>query len=101
MDFFTVPTLTFQTLYCFFVIEHYRRRIAFQLHCASTSLWIVQQLREALPLPRPYRYVLFDWDAKVGNDVFEFLTASGTDVNHSAEPMAERNRGAMDWQCSS
>jgi hypothetical protein len=26
-DFFTVPTLTFRLLYCFFVIEHGRRRI--------------------------------------------------------------------------
>jgi hypothetical protein len=26
-DFFTVPTLTFQLLYCFFVIEHGRRKI--------------------------------------------------------------------------
>ena len=32
-DFFTVPTLTFQLLYCFFVIEHGRRRI---LHCNLT-----------------------------------------------------------------
>ena len=30
MDFFTVPTLTFGVLYCFFVIGHDRRRI---LHC--------------------------------------------------------------------
>jgi len=27
IDFFTVPTLTFQLLYCFFIIEHGRRRI--------------------------------------------------------------------------
>ena len=27
MDFFTVPTLTFQVLYCFFIIEHDRRKI--------------------------------------------------------------------------
>jgi hypothetical protein len=27
MDFFTVPTLTFEVLYCFFVIAHNRRRI--------------------------------------------------------------------------
>src|SRR6185503_15358231 len=27
VDFFTVPTLTFRLLYCFFVIEHGRRRI--------------------------------------------------------------------------
>ena len=33
MDFFTVPTLTFGMLYCFFVISHDRRRI---LHCNVT-----------------------------------------------------------------
>jgi hypothetical protein len=27
MDFFTVPTITFGVLYCFFVIGHDRRRI--------------------------------------------------------------------------
>ena len=34
MDFFTVPTLTFGVLYCFFVIAHDRRRI---LHCNVTK----------------------------------------------------------------
>jgi len=33
-DFFTVPTLTFQTLYFFFVIEHGRRRL---LHFNCTA----------------------------------------------------------------
>lgn len=33
MDVFTAPTLTFQVLYCFFVIAHDRRRI---LHCNVT-----------------------------------------------------------------
>lgn len=33
-DFFTIPTLTFQTLYCFFVIEHGRRRV---LHFNCTT----------------------------------------------------------------
>src|SRR5260370_32545257 len=41
MDFFTVPTLTFGVLYCFFVIAHDRRHI---LHCNvtrhPTGLWI-------------------------------------------------------------
>jgi hypothetical protein len=27
MDFFTVPTMTFRVLYCFFVIEHERRKV--------------------------------------------------------------------------
>jgi putative transposase len=36
MDFFTVPTITFGVLYCFFVISHDRRRItALQHHEAS------------------------------------------------------------------
>jgi hypothetical protein len=33
LDFFTVPTLTFQLLYGFFVIEHSRRKV---LHCNVT-----------------------------------------------------------------
>jgi putative transposase len=48
MDFFTVPTITFGVLYCFFVIGHDRRRI---LQCNVTrnpnALWIVQQMRDA------------------------------------------------------
>jgi hypothetical protein len=50
MDFFTVPTITFGILYCFFVISHERRRILhFNVTCHPTSTWIVQQLREACP----------------------------------------------------
>ena len=44
-DFFTVPTVTFKLLYCFFVIEHGRRKI---LHYNVTSHpnaeWVVQQI---------------------------------------------------------
>jgi putative transposase len=35
MDFFTVPTVTFGVLYCFFVISHNRRRI---LHFNVTGI---------------------------------------------------------------
>jgi hypothetical protein len=69
-DFFTVPTVTFRVLYCFFVIEHERRKI---LHCNvtphPTAEWIVQQLREAFPEPCPYRYVIFDRDRKFDGEV--------------------------------
>jgi len=70
MDFFTVPTITFSVLYCFFVIDHARRRI---LHVNvtrhPTSLWIVQQLREAFPFGSAPRFVIFDRDAKYGAEV--------------------------------
>jgi putative transposase len=77
-DFFTVPTLAFRLLYCFFVIEHGRRQILhFRATAHPTSEWIVQQLREAFAFPCPYRYVIFDRDAKFSPDVREFLTSSG------------------------
>ena len=55
MDFFTVPTLTFSVLYCFFLISHDRRRI---LHLNvtrhPTSSWIVQHDAKPFPTcPRP------------------------------------------------
>ena len=70
IDFFTVPTITFSVLYCFFVIGHDRRRI---LNCNvtrhPTSLWIVQQLREAFPFDSAPRFLIFDRDAKYGLEV--------------------------------
>jgi putative transposase len=48
MDFFTVRTLTFGVLYCFFVIGHERRKILhFNVTRNPNSLWVVQQLRDA------------------------------------------------------
>ena len=58
-DFFTVSTVTFQLLYCFFVIAHGRRKILhFNVTRHPTADWVVQQLREAFPEASPYRYVI-------------------------------------------
>ena len=65
MDFFTVPTLTFRVLYCFFVIEHGRRRILhFNVTEHPTGPWIVQQLRETFRESCQYRYAILDRDGK-------------------------------------
>ena len=70
MDFFTVPTITFGVLYCFFVISHDRRRILhFNLTKHPTSTWIVQQLRQAFPFESAPRFLIFDRDAKYGLEV--------------------------------
>jgi hypothetical protein len=46
MDFFTVPTLTFGVLYCFFVIGHDRRKILhFNVTRNPNALWVAQQWR--------------------------------------------------------
>jgi putative transposase len=70
MDFFTLPTITFGVLYCFFIISHDRRRI---LHCNvtrhPTSNWIIQQLREAFPYQSVPTFLILDRDAKYGLEV--------------------------------
>jgi transposase InsO family protein len=67
MDFFTVPTVTFSVLHCFFIISHDRRRILhFNVTKHPTSLWIVQQLREAFPFDSAPKFLIFDRDTKYG-----------------------------------
>jgi putative transposase len=97
-DFFTVPTLRFRTLYCFFVIEHGRRRIL-HFNCTThpNSDWIVRQLRDALPLPCRYRYMLFDHDAKFGTEVVAFLNASGTEPLRTSVRSPWQNGTAERW----
>src|SRR4030088_2053370 len=70
MDFFTVPTVTFSVLYCFFLISYDRRRILrFNVTKHPASLWIVQQLREAFPFESAPRFLIFDRDGKYGVEV--------------------------------
>jgi hypothetical protein len=77
MDFFTLPTLTFRVLYCFFVIEHGRRKILhFNVAEHPAGPWTVQQLREAFLESCPYRYAILDRDGKFGEEVTDFLTAT-------------------------
>jgi putative transposase len=67
MDFFTVPTIAFRVLYCFFVISHDRRCILhFNVTRHPTGPWVVQQLREAFPFGSSPRFLLFDRDGKYG-----------------------------------
>ncbi len=68
MDFFTVPTLTFSVLYCFFVIAHDRRRVLhFNVTWHPTSSWVGQQLREAFPYQTAPKCLILDQDAMYGS----------------------------------
>jgi transposase InsO family protein len=97
-DFFTVPTVTFRMLYCFFVIEHQRRKI---LHCNvtphPTAEWIIQQLRAALPELFRYRDVLFDRDRKFNAEVIGFLKAAGLQPKRTSVQAPWRNGLAERW----
>ena len=54
MDFFTVPTLGFQILYIFVILNHSRRQVEhFAVTAHPTMAWVIQQLREAMPFGLP------------------------------------------------
>src|SRR5258706_245427 len=78
MDFFTVPTVTFRLLCCFFVISHERRRILhFNVTRHPTSAWIIQQLREAFPFESASKFLIFDRDSKYGLEVLVAVRSLG------------------------
>jgi putative transposase len=97
-DFFTVPTVTFKFLYCFFVIEHGRRKILhFNVTRHPTAEWIVQQLREAFPEAGPYRYVILDRDSKFNRGVVTFLEATGLQSKRTSFRSPWQNSIAERW----
>jgi putative transposase len=97
-DFFTVPTVTFQLLYCFFVIEHGRRKILhFTVTRHPTAEWVVQQLREAFPEASPYRYVILDRDSKFDDEAITFLKATGLQPKRTSIQAPWQNGTAERW----
>ena len=78
MDFFTVPTLTFGMVYCFFAIAHDRRRILhFNVTRHPTSAWVVQQLREAFPYESASGFLIFDRGANFSEQVVDSISGFG------------------------
>jgi hypothetical protein len=97
-DFFTVPTVTFQLLYCFFVIAHERRQILhFNVTLHPTADWVVQQLREAFPEVSPYHYVILDHDSKFDTEVIAFLKATGLKPKRTSVQAPWQNGTAERW----
>ena len=99
MDFFTVPTLTFGVLYCFFVISHDRRRI---LRCNVTrnpqALWVALQLHEAWEYgEQPQRFLIFDRDSKFSADVVSSVQAIGFQPVRTAFRSPWQNGVAERW----
>ena len=98
LDFFTVPTVTFKLLYCFFVIEHGRRRILhFNVTLHPTAEWVIQQLREAFPEGGKLRYVVLDRDAKFNADVLGLLKATGLRPKRTSIQSPWQNGIAERW----
>src|SRR4029453_16346013 len=60
-DFFTVPTATFRSLYCFVILSHDRRKVLhFNVTAHPTAAWTAQQIVEAFPGDTAPRFLLRD-----------------------------------------
>jgi putative transposase len=98
MDFFTVPTLTFGVLYCFFIIAHGRRRI---LHCKvtkhPTSAWVIQQLREAFPYDSSPGYLIFDRGSNFNEEVIDNVKSFGIEPKRTSFRSPWQNGIAERW----
>src|SRR5215831_5371472 len=97
-DFFTVPSVTFRLLHCFFVIEQGRRKILhFNVTRHPTAEWVVQQLREAFPEAGRYRYAIFDRDSRHDADVIGFWKATGLKAKRTSVQAPWQNGVAERW----
>ena len=102
IDFFTVTTLNFATLYVFLVLDHGRREV---LHFAVTRHpymdWVIQQLRESMPFGQQPKYLFRDNDGIYGNGVRAYLDSCGIEEVRTAyrspwqNPFVERCIGTL------
>ena len=98
MDFFTLPTLTFGVLYCFFVIAHERRRILhWNVTKQPTSAWVVQQLREAFPYDSAPGYLIFDRGTNFNEEVIDTVESFGIQPKRTSFRSPWQNGVAERW----
>ena len=86
MDFFVVPTLFFKRLYCFFIIEHERRKILhFNVTFHPTAQWVIMQLREAFKGSHWIKFMIYDRDA-IFSSLVDTNQLNGPGFAHINEP---------------
>jgi putative transposase len=93
-----VPTLTFNVLYCFFVIAHDRRRILhFNVTRYPSSVWVIQQLREAFPYGWAPGYLIFDRGANFNEEVTDTVKSFGIQPKRTSFRSPWQNGAAERW----
>ena len=106
VDFFTVPTASFQVLFGFLVLAHDRRRVVhFNVTANPTAHWTAQQVVDAFPWESAPRYLLRDRDSIFGGlfrsrvrgmSIEEVLIAYRSPWQN---PFAERLIGSIRREC--
>lgn len=106
IDFFTVPTVTFQVLFVFVVLRHDRRRVVhFNVTAHATAKWVGRQLTQAFPFDEASRYLIRDRDRIYGDAVCRTLQNLGTEEVLIAprspwqNPFVERLIGSIRREC--
>jgi len=102
IDFFTVTTLRFRTIYVFVVLDHRRRKVRDFATTYSPSMnWTIQQLRNAMPWDVKPKYLLRDNDGVYGEGVRGFLDSCDVEEVRTAyrspwqNPFVERLFGSL------
>ncbi len=80
IDFLTVPTVTFRTLYVFVVLSLDRRRIVHvNVTTHPTAEWTALQLVQAFPFDTAPRFIIHDRDGVYGNAVRRAIVVIGSE----------------------
>jgi len=105
-DLFTLPTLTFKTLYVLVFIAHGRRDLVHVNVTANpTAAWVWRQLIEATPWGQKPRHLPRDRDAVYGRDFRQRARRIGIDAiatpvrSPRANAVAERVIGTLRREC--
>ena len=103
---FTVPTLTFKTLYVLVFIAHGRRELMHvNVTAHPTAAWVWRQLIEATPWGNKPRHLLRDRDAMYGRDFRQRARRMGIDAiatpvrSTRANAIVERLIGTLRREC--
>jgi hypothetical protein len=106
IDFFTVPTVTFNVLFVFVVLVHDRRRVVhFNVAESPGARWAAQQIVEAFPWDTAPRYLLRDRDGIYGQEFTGRVEHMGIKEVKTAprspwdNPYAERVIGTLRRDC--
>ncbi len=106
IDFFVVPTVRFQLLYCLVVLRHDRRRVVhFNVTAHPTARWTGQQIVEAFPYDEAPRFLIRDHDGIYGVDFRERVEHMGIEEVVIAyrspwqSPYVERLIGSIRREC--
>jgi hypothetical protein len=97
MDLFVVPTIGFDLLYAFVIVQLGRRGLVWiNVTANPTAEWVARQITEAFPWDEAPGYMIRDRDRIYGSIVGRRLRpwASGTSLPHQPRPgrMALPNR---------